>query len=82
MAFEAQVIISIRTLGIIGVLPAAPDETTRMVLEKVRAFQSGTCAAAQLAAAGKPAQAVFAGAVAPYRRTTASNYTRLTRPLR
>ncbi|UWQ24076.1 hypothetical protein K3553_14010 [Leisingera aquaemixtae] len=80
MAFEAQIIIPIRTLGMMGVVPAAPAENRRMVLEKVKAFQSSTQAAAQLAAAGKPMEAVMTGAMAPYRRATASNYKRLTRP--
>ncbi|MGR3762304.1 antibiotic ABC transporter (plasmid) [Roseobacteraceae bacterium NS-SX3] len=79
MAFEAQAVIALRTLGVMGMLPAAPGENTRMVAEKVKAFQTSANRAAQLAAAGQPAQAVLAGALAPYSRATASNYKRLIR---
>lgn len=79
MGFEAQTVIALRTLGLMGMLPAAPGENTRMVAEKMKAFQTSVNRAAQLAAAGQPAQAVLAGAWAPYSRATATNYKRLTR---
>lgn len=74
--FEAQTAIALRTLGLMGLLPAAPGENPRIVVEKVKAIQTSVNRAAELTAAGQPAQAILRAlgrpiAVLPQRTTSA-----------
>ncbi|MFC7703361.1 antifreeze protein [Plastorhodobacter daqingensis] len=77
MMAEAQAVITLRCLGMVGLWTAPPGEAARMVLEKQRAFaQSGRAAMAKAAAGGGP-EAVAHAAVRPLGRVTAANVARL-----
>lgn len=82
MMAEAQTVIGMRLLGMAGVLPAADNETVRMVTEKQAAFaDAGVAAVGTLMRGGTPIRAMEA-ALQPIGRTTRANSRRLTRPRR
>ncbi|MDC0738121.1 antibiotic ABC transporter [Cognatishimia sp. SS12] len=81
MASQAQAIILLRSLGMIGLLPAERSEACTMVLEKVNAFGESWCTTVMTATAGRPADEVFAAALGPYQRATSENFERLTQPV-
>ncbi|SFI36851.1 antifreeze protein [Jannaschia pohangensis] len=79
MLVEAQSVMSMRMLGMAGVLRPDADENMRMVTEKQTAFaQSGLAAIGALMAGKTPAQ-VYGMALTPIGRTTRANSKRLTR---
>ncbi|WP_172293634.1 antibiotic ABC transporter [Pseudoruegeria sp. HB172150] len=77
MGAEAQAVIGMRTLGMAGLWPVSPAETTRMVQEKADAWNEAVHAgtAAMLAAPVAAAEA----AMKPYRKRTRANARRLSR---
>ncbi len=79
MLAEAQLIVSIRVAGMMGLTPLPKGETTRMVAEKTRAFTQAGVAAGQAAAMGKGPDAVARAALAPVARQTRANAKRLTK---
>jgi uncharacterized protein YecT (DUF1311 family) len=82
LAVQAQAVIGLRTLGMMGVLAASPRERRTMVAEKGPAFARAALAAGTAAAQGKGPDAVVAAAVRPLKRRTGANVRRLTRPRR
>jgi hypothetical protein len=79
MLLEAQTVIALRMMGMAGVLPARPGETTRMVTEKVAAAQDAGVAMARAAMAGASPAAITSAGLKPVRRRTRANVARLTR---
>jgi hypothetical protein len=79
MMVEAQTVITLRVLGMMGVLPAARGETVRMVTEKQEAFAKSWIAASTALMTGESTQKVYAKALAPIGSRTRSNSRRLTR---
>ncbi|MCE6950930.1 antifreeze protein [Cereibacter sphaeroides] len=79
MVAEAQTVMTLRTLGMMGVLTPHPMENQRMVAEKGRAFAQAAQAATAAAMQGKRPDEVAAAALKPIRRRTRANAARLTR---
>ena len=79
MAWEAQMVIALRTAGMLGVLRQDVAEPHRMVLEKADAASEAIQAALRAASRGEGAEKVMAAALRPYRRRTRANMRRLSR---
>ncbi|MGP3697395.1 antifreeze protein [Rhodobacter sp. NSM] len=79
MVSEAQTVMALRTLGMMGVLTPHPLENQRMVTEKGLAFAQAAQAATSAAMQGKRPDEVAAAALKPIRRRTRANAARLTR---
>ena len=79
MAWEAQMVIALRTAGMLGVLRQDIAEPHRMVLEKADAASEAMHAALRAASRGEGAEKVMAAALRPYRRRTRANVRRLSR---
>lgn len=78
MLAEAQGIVAVRMMGLAGMVPMAPGEAARMVIEKQTAFtQAGLAATAAMMAGRTPTQ-VWGRALTPVGRTTRANAKRLT----
>lgn len=74
---EAQMVIGMRMLGMMGMWRVTPSETARMSSEKVAAVGQSAVAASQAALAGKPPAAIADLALKPIARRTRSNVKRL-----
>ena len=79
MALEAQMVIVLRTAGMMGVMSQDLAEPQRMVLEKADAASEAMHAALRAASRGERADRVMAAALRPYRRRTRANMRRLSR---
>ncbi len=79
MAWEAQMVIALRTAGLMGVLDQDVAEPQRMVMEKADAATEALHAALRAAGRGERADRVMAAALRPYRRRTRANMRRLSR---
>ena len=79
---EAQMVISLRVMGMWGVLPASRRENHSMTAEKAPAFAKAAMAAGTAAALGKSPDDVLQAAIRPLRRRTSANVKRLTKPRR
>jgi hypothetical protein len=77
MMLESQIVISLRLMGMAGVLPQADGEHRRMVDEKASAMQEAGVAAARALMTGAAMPAVAMAAMAPVRRRTKANVRRL-----
>jgi hypothetical protein len=76
---EAQMVIGMRMLGLLGMWRVPPSENTRMVTEKVQAMQAAGIAAASATMAGKSPAAAMEHALKPIQRRTSANAKRLGR---
>ena len=79
MAWEAQMVIALRTAGMMGVLRQDVAEPQRMVKEKADAATEALHAALRAAGRGERADRVMAAALRPSRRRTRANMRRLSR---
>lgn len=79
MAWEAQMVIAMRTAGMMGVVRQDMAEPQRMVMEKADAASEALSAALRAASSGQRADRVMAAALRPYRRRTRANMRRLSR---
>ena len=79
MGWEAQAVIGLRMMGMVGVLPAAPSENRRMYAEKADAFWDAQWAMWRAAMRGGSPEAVAAAGLAPVGRRTRANAKRLGR---
>ncbi|WP_233155372.1 antifreeze protein [Sedimentitalea arenosa] len=77
MLAEAQMVIWMRTLGMMGGWSVPASENSRMVSEKVDAWTRAAMAAGTATMAGKSPLAVAATGLAPISRKTRSNARRL-----
>ncbi len=82
MMAEAQTVIAIRTMGMMGVLPASPRENHTMFAEKGPAFVEAAIAAGAAAMSGKTPDQIAQAAIRPIARRTGANVKRLTKPKR
>ena len=82
MMAEAQTVIALRTMGMMGVLPASPRENHTMMAEKGPAFVESAIAAGAAAMAGKTPDQIAQAAIRPIARRTGANVKRLTKPKR
>ena len=79
VAWESQVVIALRTAGMLGILRQDAAEPQRMVIEKADAATEAMHAAIRAAGRGARADRVMAAALRPYRRRTKANVKRLSR---
>ena len=82
MMIEAQNVMTLRMMGMAGLLPADPGETARMVTEKQAAFAKSGMAAMGAIMAGRSPAEVYGRALTPIGRATRSNSRRLGKPKR
>ena len=79
LATEAQKVITMRTLGMMGLWNVARDEDQRMVNEKTDAFtKSAIATAGAIARGARPDQIAMAG-MRPLQQKTRPNVARLTK---
>ncbi len=79
LAAEANTVIALRTLGMMGLWNTGKSENQRMVSEKTEAFtQSARAAASSMARGQRPDQIAMA-AMKPLHRKTRPNVARLTK---
>ncbi|MEO8244436.1 MAG: antifreeze protein [bacterium] len=79
LAAEANTVIALRTLGMMGLWNTATDEDSRMVSEKTDAFaKSAFATAGAIARGARPDQIAMAG-LRPLRQKTRPNAARLTK---
>ena len=76
---ESQMVIGMRTAGMMGLMPQAAGETTRMIAEKQEALFEASLDAWRAASRGARADQVFAAALRPVSRRTGANARRLAR---
>ncbi|WEF22905.1 antibiotic ABC transporter [Paracoccus sp. S3-43] len=79
MAIDAQMVIGLRTAGMMGIMTQAPGEPFRMVAEKQAAATESLFAMAQAAGRGASADRVMSAALRPYGKRTRANSRRLTK---
>ncbi|MBB1497306.1 antibiotic ABC transporter [Paracoccus sp. MC1862] len=77
MGIEAQFVMTLRTAGMLGLLPHGKNENTLMVSEKTDAVRESFGAAFRSAARGARADQILAAALKPYGRRTRANARRL-----
>lgn len=77
MGIEAQFVMTLRTAGMMGLLPHGKDENTRMISEKAEACRESLGAAFRHAARGARADQILSAALKPYGRRTRANAKRL-----
>ena len=76
---EAQMVMTMRLLGMAGFWSMPPSENLRMVLEKPDAFVRSAYAASNAAMMGKRPDQVAEAAIKPLRHKTRANSRRLRR---
>ncbi|MEM6940193.1 MAG: antifreeze protein [Pseudomonadota bacterium] len=76
---DSQSVIALRILALSGVIPARPDESLRMVLEKLPALSKSYSEATQAAMRGQPPHAVMSAALSPLNQKVHANRKRLTK---
>lgn len=74
---EAQAVIAMRMMGMMGVWSVTPTEDGRMISEKVYAMTKASTDAARVAMTGGTADQIAAAAIKPIRRKTRANARRL-----
>lgn len=79
MLAEAQMVIGMRMMGMMGMWRVLPSENARMSSEKVAAFGQSAIAATTAAMTGKSPAQVAEAALKPVARATKSNVKRLAR---
>ncbi|WP_333815093.1 antifreeze protein [Tabrizicola sp.] len=77
MLAEAQMVIGMRMLGLMGLWRVAPSENARMSSEKLAALSQSAIATSQAVLTGKPPALIAEAALKPIRRRTRSNVKRL-----
>ena len=78
-AMEAQAVIALRVLGMVGVLPAHRGENERMVAEKLPALIKANAAASQAIMTGKRPDQILSAWQSPLSRRMRANRRRLMR---
>ncbi|MFN7223862.1 MAG: antifreeze protein [Paracoccaceae bacterium] len=79
MLAQAQSVIAMRMMGMVGAWSVSPGENTRMVSEKLRTGMKSGVAAHRSALSGGSATDIAEAALAPVKRATAANARRLGR---
>ena len=79
MVWESQMVIALRTAGMMGILRQDAEEPQRIVIEKANGSTESMHAALRAAGRGERADKVMAAALRPYRRRTKANVKRLSR---
>lgn len=78
VAWDSQMVIAMRTAGMMGLVHQDANEPQRMVIEKADAATEAMHAAIRAASRGERADKIMSAALRPYRRRTRANAKRLT----
>ena len=78
---ESQLVISMRTAAMMGLLPQAKTENARMITEKQDAATQSVRQALRAAGNGAGAEKILSAALRPYGRRTSANAKRLSRAM-
>ncbi|WP_308916969.1 antifreeze protein [Jannaschia sp. LMIT008] len=78
MMAEAQTVISLRMMGLTGLVPVRDGENARMVAEKQKAFVQAGFAVGRAMMMGRGPLAAYGAGLRPIGRTTRANVRRLT----
>ncbi len=78
LAAEAQTVITLRTLGMMGLWNTGTGENERMVSEKTEAFTQSVLASAHAMVRGHTPDQIAMAGMRPLQRKTKSNVARLT----
>lgn len=81
LAIESQMVIGLRTAGLMGLIAQSPGEPFRMVAEKQAAASESLFAMARVAGRGASAERIMSAALRPYGKRTRANTRRLGRNL-
>ena len=79
ISLESQMVIGLRTAGMIGLIDNPKGETTRMIVEKQQAAMSSLRGATRAAMQGKDPGRIISAALRPYGSRTHANARRLMR---
>ena len=79
LVVEAQMVIGMRVMGMMGLWHTSPGEPVRMVGEKIAAVQDAGLAATRAAMTGKSPAVMLDHALKPIQRRTRANVSRLAR---
>ena len=79
MLIEAQQVMAMRLLGLMGLWRVGPGENARMLLEKLDAGSEAGIAATRALARNAPPLAIAGAALKPVARRTAANARRLSK---
>ncbi|MDY6858895.1 MAG: antifreeze protein [Pseudomonadota bacterium] len=79
LSIEAQMVVTMRLLGMAGVWSVTPSETERMFGEKLPAFTNAAFAASRSAWKGERPDQILVAAIRPIRGKTYANSRRLSR---
>jgi hypothetical protein len=79
MLAEAQMVIGMRMMGMMGMWRVLPSENARMSSEKLTAMGQSAMATSHAVMAGKPPVQIAEAALKPIRRHTSANVKRLGR---
>lgn len=79
LAAEVQTVMTLRLLGMAGMIPASGGENSRMIMEKPAAFSHSWFAASSAVMAGKSADQVVEAAMRPLSTKVSANRRRLMR---
>ena len=77
MLMEAQAVMSMRMMGMMGLWSVTPQENTRMVTEKMEAMVKSATDAGRVTMRGGSPDEIAAAAIAPVRKATRANSRRL-----
>ncbi|MCB1389979.1 MAG: hypothetical protein KDK12_12690, partial [Rhodobacteraceae bacterium] len=79
MALQAQQVVAMRTLGLMGAWRTRDGEATRMVTEKLDALGEARNGISRAVGQAKSPLVIAQAALAPYARRTSDNHRHLTR---
>ncbi len=79
MLVEAQMVIGMRMMGMMGLWRASPSENVRMSAEKLSAASEAAMASSRAMLTGKSPALIAEAALKPIRRRTSANVKRLAR---
>ncbi|MHC0053985.1 antifreeze protein [Actibacterium sp. D379-3] len=79
LSLEAQMVVTMRVMGMAGIWSVTPNETQRMFGEKLPAFIDAALAAHNSASRGERPDQILVAAIRPIRGETYANSRRLAR---
>lgn len=77
LMLDAQMVVTMRLFGMVGLWPVRPDESRRMIAEKGPALMRAASLAQSAALAGKRPEDIVLAGMAPLTRKARSNRKRL-----
>lgn len=79
LMMDTQAVMSLRILGMVGIIPSDTNENTRMIDEKAPAFTQAMTALTNAALSGYRPDQIMAAGIEPLQREVSQNRARLTK---